>query len=71
LTAAEKELFIENIALKVENGFLKKQNQALRERIHTLEQIPEFEHIKKAAHGAGTPKSSKEKYRITIISQSF
>jgi hypothetical protein len=71
LTAAEKELFIENIALKTENGFLKNQNQALRERIHALEQIPEFEAIKNAAHGAGTPKSSKEKHCIKIVAQIF
>ena len=71
MTEAERELFIENLALKSENGFLKNQNQALRERNYALEQIPEFEHIKKAAHGAGTPKSSKEKHCIKIIAQIF
>ena len=71
MTAAEKELFIENIALKTENGFLIKQNQALRERIHVLEQIPEFEAIKKAAHGEATPKSSMQKNRIVIITHNF
>ena len=71
MTEAERELFIENLALKSENGFLKNQNQALRERIFALEQIPEFEAIKNAAHGAGTPKSSSQKNRIVIITHNF
>lgn len=57
------------MALKSENSFLIKQNQALLKRIHSLEQIPEFEAIKKAAHGPGTPKSSTEKYCIKIVAQ--
>lgn len=62
MTEHEKELFVENLALKFENRFLKKQNQALRERIAELEQIPEFEQIKRAAYGAATPNgSNKEK----------
>lgn len=71
MTDAEKNLFVENMALKSENDFLIKQNQALLKRMHKLEQIPEFEQIKKAAHGAGTPKSSKEKYHIEIVTQIF
>ena len=71
MTETERELFVENLALKSENGFLTRQNQALRERIHVLEQIPEFETIKNAAHGAGTPKSSKEKHCIKIVAQIF
>lgn len=71
MTDTEKTLFVENMALKSENDFLKKQNQALLKRIHNLEQIPEFEAMKKAAHGAGTPKSSKEKYHIKIVTQIF
>lgn len=71
MTEAERELFIENLALKSENGFLKNQNQALRERIYALEQIPEFEAIKNAAHGTGIPKSSKEKHCIKIVAHIF
>lgn len=69
MNSIEKTLLIENMALTSENNFLIKQNQALRERIHELEQIPEFERIKKAAHGPGTPKSSTEKYCIKIVAQ--
>ncbi len=72
MTEREKDLFVENLALKCENSFLKKQNQALRERISELEQIPEFEQIKRAAYGAATPKSSnKEKNCIEIVAQFF
>ncbi len=71
MTDIEKTLLIENMALTSENNFLIKQNQALRERIHQLEQIPEFEAIKKAAHGPETPKSSKEKYCIKIVAQKY
>ena len=71
MNSIEKTLLIENMALTSENNFLIKQNQALRERIHELEQIPEFETIKNAAHGTGTPKSSEEKHCIRIVAQIF
>lgn len=71
MTEIERELFIENLALKSENGFLKNQNQALQKRMKELEQIPEFEAIKNAAYGTGTPKSSKEKHCIKIVAHIF
>ncbi|MBE6784159.1 MAG: hypothetical protein E7536_09140 [Ruminococcaceae bacterium] len=55
----EKDLFIENMALKNENNYLKKQNQDLRERIEELEQIPEFERIKRRTAYCGATQQTE------------